>query len=111
MKTGLAGCDAILTGTGWAGDAFRPETAFKVNAGRLFVGEHLEQFEGADGRTAHDDFSSELVGYRFMAAILIDSDHNNAFGGDSVSRIGFAEKTPTTQGTATLVIRTAEAHA
>jgi hypothetical protein len=42
-----------LTSTRRAGGAFGPETALKVNAGRRFVGEHLEKLEGADCATAH----------------------------------------------------------
>jgi hypothetical protein len=53
VEASLTGRDAILTGTSWAGDAFRPETALKVGSGRFFIGEHLKQFEGADSRTAH----------------------------------------------------------
>ena len=53
MKASLAGSDAILTGAGWAGDTFRPETALKIGSRRLFVGKHLKQLEGADSRTAH----------------------------------------------------------
>jgi len=36
-----------------AGDAIRPETAFKVDASRGFVGVHLEEFEGADCGATH----------------------------------------------------------
>lgn len=32
-----------------AGDAIRPETAFKINASRSFIGVHLKKFEGAYG--------------------------------------------------------------
>ena len=53
VEASLAWSDAVLTGTGWASDALRPETALKVGSRRLFVGKHLEQFEGADSRTAH----------------------------------------------------------
>jgi hypothetical protein len=49
VEASLTKRNAILTGTGWTGNAFRPETALKVNTGRLFVGEHLKQFESADG--------------------------------------------------------------
>ena len=53
MKASLARRDAILTGTSWAGNAFRPETALKVDSRRFLIGKHLKQFEGADCRTAH----------------------------------------------------------
>ena len=53
MKASLAGRDTVLTGTSWAGYSLRPETTLKVNAGRLLIREHLEQFEGTDGRSTH----------------------------------------------------------
>ena len=53
MKASLARRDAILTGTSWAGNAFRPETAFEVGSRRLFIWEHLEKLKCADSRTAH----------------------------------------------------------
>ncbi len=53
VKASLARRDAILTGTSWAGDALGPKTALKVGTGRLFIGEHLKQFEGADSRATH----------------------------------------------------------
>jgi hypothetical protein len=56
MKASLAGRDAILTGTGWAGDTFRPETALKIGSSRLFVGKYLEELKSTDSRTAHDLF-------------------------------------------------------
>ena len=53
VKASLAWRDAVLTGTGWAGDTFRPKAALKVDAGCFLVREHLEELESADSRSAH----------------------------------------------------------
>ncbi len=44
----LAYRDALTDAADWADDAIRPEARFKVDAGRLLIGEHLEKLEGAD---------------------------------------------------------------
>jgi hypothetical protein len=56
MEASFAGGDAILTGASWAGNAFRPETALKVDSRRFLIGKHLKQFEGADSGATHAAF-------------------------------------------------------
>lgn len=60
VEASLTGRDAILTGASRAGYAFRPEAAFEVGSGRLFIGKHLKQLEGADGRSAHERDTSAV---------------------------------------------------
>jgi hypothetical protein len=40
-QTLLAGRDAILTGTGRAGNSLRPEARLQVKPRRFFIGKHL----------------------------------------------------------------------
>jgi hypothetical protein len=53
VEAGLTGRDAILTGAGWASNAFRPEARLQVEPRCLFIGKHLEKLEGADCRAGH----------------------------------------------------------
>ena len=53
VEASLTGRDAVLTGAGWADDAFRPEARLQVEPRCLLIGEHLEELKGTDGRTAH----------------------------------------------------------
>ena len=46
-----------------------------------------------------------------MAAILVDSNHNDPLSSDSVSRAGLPEKSSAAERTTTLVVRTAKVHA
>jgi hypothetical protein len=53
VETSLARRDAIPTRAGRASRSLGPETAFEVCPGRLFVREHLKQFERANSRSTH----------------------------------------------------------
>jgi serine/threonine protein kinase len=54
VKASLARRDAVLTGTGWAGYAFGPETGLKVDSGGFLIRKHLKKLESADRGSAHE---------------------------------------------------------
>src|SRR6185295_1300194 len=60
--------DPLADGDLFAGSAVRanrasgPETTFEIDPRRFVVGKHLEEFESADSRTAHDLIVDEYRG-------------------------------------------------